>query len=1255
MTDTTTSITVDDLVGIEAKNKDSWNAFNKMQSLTKSAPEGTLSRLLWQAVREDRMDMSKYNNAWWRMATVTDAYDAELFVKFFLSIYEDDQGKPYPSWSADGDLPGWNSNLDRFLDANKENPAFGQGLANLWKDIPAPHGTSLGVKLAALGFIAVTDLPEGLLDELAALALRQSRQQWSRNLPWSDDVWYRASIKAGLTDEVDYIANPKFFTQLASYATAEEVTILANKVGQTTDQNLPSIEAIGAHGEAIIPSLEEALRQRSDFALGAYNEPCGSFYLVLGYCRACQIAGHTPPEELDGKIQKFVSAYKPGWSGGSFDDYHTKARQYLTVIPVERLSKIFANADKISWLLVGAAPTEEVCRRVAQGLAIMGKDPFYDFDKYREIALTNLGQAVVPALCDALNDGAGSQRESMVQALGKHADPRAIPILVEYLGDKAKGIREAAKSALLAMSTEEVLEELEEALGARRKDARLAGAEVLRALPPTQAGYEMAQKYLDGEKTADVVDVLSAVVQPVGQDESSDLDVELYEKILQDLHDQAGAWEKYSENGREVMAAFVEFLSQNHHGQSVYLTGAAREGLLGILERFSDEAEVRRAYANILGAFSDSMRKVALNMAAERVPDIVIDLAEAFAQGRITRPASFGPAPRYGRTIEAVDVLEWLLKNHPEHAWEAAVVGLQDDKKAVRDLCVSYVTQFPDKLDVDEVVAPLLTSRTKDTRQVAVEILAELADPAHLPLLEEALKKERAKAVKKLIDETIIRINVAGMDVSRFADDEKGNAELDERLCQLPAVDLNSSVQEALADLPTLHWKSGAALSKGAARWFIAEVLAESGVHHGEKVRQVRQRLVDQDCYDLCDALIEIAGRDDLGWGLFIQSIIASPKQIESLGSRLEKFASSQNYGWSDYAIEVLVRVGTGQAARIMDDWAQRTRKKALRSRARSGVRRIAQGRGISIEELIEASMGTLGFEEDGAQTFDYGSRKITVRLLADGALAIEDDEGTRLKSMPQARKADDDALAKAARARVSQIKKDIKRIRRTQTRRLEGAMVSGRRWVPSVWRQRFADHPLMRSLSFGLVWGIYDGDDKLLRAFQLDDDGQPVDLEFEAPTFDDEKERIGLAHPLHLGEARAAWLEALADYERVQPFKQLERPIYEKEGAVDLNTYLAKVEPVEPSTFLGRLNRLGYELGPRQDAGLIFDSTRHVDDMLIVLSHTGLTPESMDWMDQAEVSGISIQRGKEFIDLDKVSPLIYSEVMHDIHALMEK
>jgi hypothetical protein len=105
--------------------------------------------------------------------------------------------------------------------------------------------------------------------------------------------------------------------------------------------------------------------------------------------------------------------------------------------------------------------------------------------------------------------------------------------------------------------------------------------------------------------------------------------------------------------------------------------------------------------------------------------------------------------------------------------------------------------------------------------------------------------------------------------------------------------------------------------------------------------------------------------------------------------------------------------------------------------------------------------------------------------------------------------------------------------------------------------------------------------------AFRIAEDRTCADVNDKALSLPESGE-VRIAHPVHLGRSVAAWSEVFSDYEILQPFPQLGRPVHaftEEEGAgnrIDrVNGVVVGVGKV-----LG-LERQGWERGTPQDAGI--------------------------------------------------------------------
>ena len=107
--------------------------------------------------------------------------------------------------------------------------------------------------------------------------------------------------------------------------------------------------------------------------------------------------------------------------------------------------------------------------------------------------------------------------------------------------------------------------------------------------------------------------------------------------------------------------------------------------------------------------------------------------------------------------------------------------------------------------------------------------------------------------------------------------------------------------------------------------------------------------------------------------------------------------------------------------------------------------------------------------------------------------------------------------------------------------------MVTGRRWPLADFREFLIDHPLSFQLTRRLVWATFDADDQVLHAFRVAEDRTFADIDDDTIELADDA-TVGIVHPIALAasndEAIDRWTEVLGDYELLQPFPQLARPV---------------------------------------------------------------------------------------------------------------
>ncbi|KAB2350193.1 DUF4132 domain-containing protein [Actinomadura rudentiformis] len=278
--------------------------------------------------------------------------------------------------------------------------------------------------------------------------------------------------------------------------------------------------------------------------------------------------------------------------------------------------------------------------------------------------------------------------------------------------------------------------------------------------------------------------------------------------------------------------------------------------------------------------------------------------------------------------------------------------------------------------------------------------------------------------------------------------------------------------------------------------------------------------------------------------------------------------------------VNVLARIGSESALTLLDGVARRAKFAALQGEAYQKLHEVADRMQLSTAQLSDRLVPRLGLDPDGSMELDFGPRRFTVGFDEQLRPFVMHQDGTRLKALPKPGAKDDPELAPAAHATFGRLKKEVRTIAADQLRRLEWAMVTGRTWQLAEFRRHLVEHPLVWHLVRRLVW-LADGS-----AFRLAEDRTFADVNDETLT-PPEAAHIRLAHPVLLGDALTEWAETFADYEIIQPFPQLARPVFalaEEERSGRLARFEGRVVPV--GALLG-LERRGWERGMPEDGGV--------------------------------------------------------------------
>ncbi|MGW4897458.1 DUF4132 domain-containing protein [Kitasatospora sp. NPDC004240] len=370
--------------------------------------------------------------------------------------------------------------------------------------------------------------------------------------------------------------------------------------------------------------------------------------------------------------------------------------------------------------------------------------------------------------------------------------------------------------------------------------------------------------------------------------------------------------------------------------------------------------------------------------------------------------------------------------------------------------------------------------------------------------------------------------------------------------------------------------------------------------------------------------------------------------------------------------LTVLAEIGTDDALLHLHGIAQRVRFKALKARAQEKIAQVAEGLGLSGEQLADRLVPDLSLDPDGTTSIDYGTRRFTVGFDEQLRPYVLDADGRRRKDLPAPGARDDAELAPAERKRFAALKKDVRTVAADRIRRLEAAMVDGRGWTAEEFRSLFVAHPLVRHLVRRLVWlaelpagGGNDGDGAngaTVTAFRVAEDLSYADVEDDGFTLPGNA-TVRIAHPLHLGETIGAWSELFADYEILQPFPQLGRPVHrltgEEAAANRLHRFEDRTVPV--GRVLGLTER-GWERGTPQDAGVERWISKRLGDgcHLVIALDGGIAVGAVDVYPEQTLETVwlnpypddywySKDHALRFGDLDEVTA---SELLADLERL---
>jgi hypothetical protein len=397
------------------------------------------------------------------------------------------------------------------------------------------------------------------------------------------------------------------------------------------------------------------------------------------------------------------------------------------------------------------------------------------------------------------------------------------------------------------------------------------------------------------------------------------------------------------------------------------------------------------------------------------------------------------------------------------------------------------------------------------------------------------------------------------------------------------------------------------------------------------------------------------------GWVLEALGLVGDDETVRRLAPLVRAWPGEGGHARAVAGLEVLASIGSDLALTHLHAIAEKARFKGLRNKARQKLDEVADGLGLSADQLADRLVPDFGLDQDGTMVLDYGPRRFTVGFDEQLKPLVADEDGSPRKLLPRPSANDDQALASAAYAAFGALKRDVKSVAADQVRRFERAMVMGRRWTAREQRALFVQHPLLWHLSRRLVWATFDARDQVTGSFRVAEDRTLADVS-DTEVFVDGDAAVGIAHPLQIAGQRAAWSELFSDYEILQPFPQLGRDTWELTPAEREAKVLARVSGliVETGRVLGLAHR-GWDRGPVMDGGvsaIVQKPVRGGAVAVIDLDPGIVVGSPMEWKQQ-RVTGVWLSAGlaewpnpdgdRPFSVLDDIAA---SELVRDLEHL---
>ena len=535
-------------------------------------------------------------------------------------------------------------------------------------------------------------------------------------------------------------------------------------------------------------------------------------------------------------------------------------------------------------------------------------------------------------------------------------------------------------------------------------------------------------------------------------------------------------------------------------------------------------------------------------------------------------------------------------------------------KKSMRPRVLCWLRHYP-RAAAFGLIPPAVQSKGGDTAQTMLRLLPHdvVAEVA------QCYGKEAAQAVSAILAEDVL---LAGLPA------------------KIPALPAFWSGMR----MPTV---GGRRLSLEAGQ-VLGQMLAFTSVSHpyaglGPALEALDPESRKQFGWNLFESWIEEGADPKEQWAMLALGLLGDDDTARQLTPLIRAWPGQNANARAVSALSVLTAIGTDVALMHLNGIAQKVKFKGLQDKAREKIAELAEARGLTAEELEDRLVPDLDLDSTGSRSLDFGRRKFQVGFDELLRPFVREKDGARLADLPKPAASDDAAAAAVATAIWKALKKDVKMLADIQISRLELAMTTRRSWTVEAFQLLFPRHPLMFHLARRLAWGLFDGDD-LRTSFRVCEDGSLADCQDNGLALASDG-NVRVLHPVEMDEPTlATWCSVFHDYELLQPFPQLDRPVPRSQSLLDI----ACAENVPFSKVL-TLERRGWRRGMESGWATSLSKDLGGGQWAILALDPGLLVMDLQESGDQSVGPLELSDGQPVTNLHRVA---HSELQVDLACL---